>query len=214
MTAQGGDAHETPEALLRRTLAFYESNAEAFRAGTCDHDVSQNIEALLSAIEGAPPFSILDFGCGPGRDLAAFRARGHEAVGLDACEAFARMAEAELGAEVWVQDFLALDLPPERFDGIFANAALFHVPAERIANVLGRLRASLRPRGVLFSSNPRGNDEQGFAQGRFACFWSEETWCRLVSEAGFEEITRYWRPPGRPRPQQPWFATVWRKAGS
>jgi hypothetical protein len=30
--------------------------------------------------------------------------------------------------------------------------------------------------------------------------------------AGFVEITHYYRPPGKPREQQPWLASIWRKA--
>jgi len=69
--------------ISARTLAYYEHRAEEFRAGTQDHDVSQNIAALLRHIEGQPPFTILDFGCGPGRDLKTLAALGHTAIGLD-----------------------------------------------------------------------------------------------------------------------------------
>ena len=65
------------------TRADYAQRAEAFRAGTSNHDVSQNVAALLGAIEGDPPFHILDLGCGPGRDLRAFLDAGHEPTGLD-----------------------------------------------------------------------------------------------------------------------------------
>jgi hypothetical protein len=58
------------------TLAHYEQHAEEFRAGTRDHDVSQNIASLLRHIEGESPFTILDFGCGPGRDLKTFSGLG------------------------------------------------------------------------------------------------------------------------------------------
>ena len=51
-------------------------------------------------------------------------------MGLDGAEAFVRMARQGTGAEVWHQDFLALDLPAETFDGVFANATLFHVPGD------------------------------------------------------------------------------------
>ena len=77
---------QTPEDLQHiaaRTLAHYNSNAQAFWEGTRDHDVRQNINALLDHIEATPPFDILDFGCGPGRDLITFKALGHRAVGLD-----------------------------------------------------------------------------------------------------------------------------------
>src|SRR5690242_244970 len=99
------------------TLDHYEAHADAFWRGTRDHDVSQNIDALLGAIAGAPPFTILDFGCGPGRDLKAFAARGHVAVGLEGSERMAAMARAHSGCTVWRQDFLALNLPDRHFDG-------------------------------------------------------------------------------------------------
>jgi SAM-dependent methyltransferase len=193
------------------TIAHYDRHARSFWEGTRDHDVSQNYAALLGAIEGAPPFAILDLGCGPGRDLAWFRAAGHEPVGLDGSRAFVEMARAHSGCEVLHQDFLALDLPEARFDGVFANASLFHVPGRELPRVLGALRAALKPRGVLFSSNPRGNDEEGTSGGRYGCYWSLETWRRIVAAAGFVELDHYYRPPGLPRDRQPWLATVWRK---
>ena len=59
----------------RVTIAHYERQAEDFWVGTRGHDVSQNIDALLGAIDGPGPYRILDFGCGPGRDLAELRRR-------------------------------------------------------------------------------------------------------------------------------------------
>src|SRR5206468_322557 len=101
--------------VSRGTLAHYEATAGEFWEATRDHDVAENIAALLDAIEGPPPWTILDFGCGPGRDLRTFRDRGHVAVGLDGAQAFVAMARASTGCEVVLQDFLALDLPAGRF---------------------------------------------------------------------------------------------------
>jgi len=199
-----------PADISGATLEHYAQRAASFQEGTRDHDVSQNIAALLRAIESHPPFAILDFGCGPGRDLQAFGAMGHSPVGLDGAVPFVEMARA-LGHEVWHQDFLALDLPVERFDGIFANAALFHVPSTELPRVLLQLRATLKPRGVLFSSNPRGNDEEGWNRGRYGAYHSLESWRRYMRAAGFAEIEHYYRPAGLPRDQQPWLASVWRK---
>ncbi len=161
--------------ISKGTLAHYNEKAHAFREGTRDHDVSQNIAALLRHVEGAAPFTILDFGCGPGRDLKAFTALGHVAVGLEGAETLAAMAREESGCEVLVQDFLALDLPAARFDGIFANASLFHVPTADLPRVLGELRAALKPGGVLFSSNPHGHNEEGWNRGRYGAYHDLET---------------------------------------
>jgi SAM-dependent methyltransferase len=202
----------TERSDTQRTLSFYDQNAGAFWERTRDHDVGHNIAALLRFVEGAPPFAILDFGCGPGRDLMALKGLGHEAIGLEGSQAFAEMARAHSGCEVWVQDFLALDLPPARFDGIFANASLFHVPPQELPRVLNELGAALKPRGVLFSSNPHGNDtEEVRADGRYGAYHTPETWRRYMTDAGFLELTHFFRPQGLPRAQQPWFASVWRK---
>jgi len=207
----------TPNSLQQiaeRTLDHYNQRAEEFREGTRDHDVGQNIAALLEHIQGAPPFTILDFGCGPGRDLKTFSALGHVAIGLEGAERFVAMARACSDCAVWQQDFLKLELPPSRFDGVFANAALFHVPSVELPRVLRELHAALKPGGVLFSSNPHGRNEEGWNRGRYGAYHDPETWRRFGVAAGFVGVAHYYRPPGLPRDQQPWLATVWRKAGS
>jgi SAM-dependent methyltransferase len=197
--------------ISRRTLDHYERNAQQFFTGTIDHDVSQNIDALLGAIEATPPYTILDLGCGPGRDLKTFTALGHRAIGLDGCANFVAMARAYSGCEVWQQDLLHLDLPPELFDGIFANAVLFHVPSAALPAVLNKLHAALKPGGVLFSSNPRGHNEEGWNGPRYGSYYDYETWERHLATAGFVPLHHYYRPQGLPREQQPWLASVWRK---
>ncbi len=193
------------------TIAHYDGRADAFWEGTRDHDVSQNHAALLRHLEGPGPFTILDFGCGPGRDLAHFRSLGHEAVGLEGAARFVAMARRHAGCEVLHQDFLRLSLPPARFDGVFANASLFHVPGAELPRVLGELREALKPRGVLFASNPRGDDDEGWHGERYGRYHSLERWRAVVEGAGFEELEHYYRPAGKPREQQPWLATVFRR---
>lgn len=196
--------------IAGRTLADYARRAESFRESTRDHDVSQNIQALLSAIQSAPPFDILDIGCGPGRDLKNFTALGHRAVGLEGCPEFAAMAEAE-GFNVWRQNFLELELPPNRFDGLFANATLFHIPSRELPRVLRQFHATLKPGGAFFNSNPRGNNEEGWFNGRYCAYHDLEQWRGFLTGAGFAEVDHYYRPAGLPREQQPWLASVWRK---
>lgn len=203
---------QDPAAISSGTLEHYNQRAEDFRAGTRDHDVSQNIAALLEHIDAAPPYRVLDFGCGPGRDLQAFTQLGHLAIGLDGAEQFATMARADSGCEVWQQDFLRLDLPASHFDGVYANASLFHVPSRELPRVLRELHATLKPGGVLFASNPRGNNDEGWNRGRYGAYHDLETWRRYVTGAGFAELAHYYRPAGLPREEQPWLATVWRKA--
>jgi SAM-dependent methyltransferase len=206
----------TPEELAETsalTLGHYNEHAESFWRGTKDHDVSQNRAALLEYLSGAPPYRILDFGCGPGRDLKYFKELGHEAIGLEGAENFVEHARSYSGCEVWQQDFLKLNLPPEYFDGIFANASLFHVPSQELPRVLRELWTALKNGGVLFSSNPRGQNEEGWSGERYGVYYDWQRWNKLLTAAGFAEITHYYRPPGVPREQQPWLASAWRKVG-
>ena len=197
--------------IATQTLAHYEDNAESFWQGTKDHDVSQNIAALLQHITVPAPFELLDFGCGPGRDLKSFKALGHHAIGLEGAAALATIARANSGCEVWEQNFLALELPKTRFDGVFANAVLFHVPSAALPSVLTQLYDTLKPGGVLFCSNPRGEGQEGWQGERYGAYHDLESWRRYVTQAGFIELTYYYRPAGLPMEQQLWLATVWRK---
>ena len=197
--------------IAAATLDYYQQRAESFRDGTRDHDVRQNIDSLLRHITGAAPFTILDFGCGPGRDLQTFTRLGHRAIGLEGAAAFAAMAHADSGCEVWQQGFLKLGLPAGYFDGVFANASLFHVPTQELPRVLGQLREALKPGGALFSSNPRGQNEEGWNDGRYGVYHDLEAWRRHLAAAGFVELEHYYRPAGLPRERQPWLASVWRK---
>ena len=198
-------------AIAASTLSHYESQALEYEAGTRDHDVSQNIATLLRHIEGPAPWTILDFGCGPGRDLKRIAAAGHTPVGLDGSAAFVRMARDATGCDVLHQDFFALDLPATTFDGVFANASLQHVPRPILPKVLGQLRATLKPRGVLVASIPRGNDEEGWNGARFSTFHDVDTWRAFLTQAGFVELEHYFRPAGLPFDQQRWLAGAWRR---
>ncbi|MES2015752.1 MAG: methyltransferase domain-containing protein [Pseudomonadota bacterium] len=197
--------------ITRQTLDYYDRHAQQFFHGTIEHDVSQNIGALLDAIAAPAPLTILDLGCGPGRDLKTFSAMGHRAIGVDGSSQFVDMARAYSGCEVWQQDFVHLDLPPALFDGVFANAVLFHIPSVALPKVLDHLYAALKPGGVLFSSNPRGSNEEGWNGPRYGSYYDYPTWERFMTAANFVPLHHYYRPPNLPREQQPWLASVWRK---
>jgi len=196
------------------TLAHYGASAADFWQGTKDHDVSQNYAAFLAAcLQGkaaGTPLDILDLGCGPGRDLHYFKALGHRPVGLDGCADFCAMARDHSGCEVLQQNFLKLQLAPQGFDGIFANASLFHVPSSELPRVLRELHAALRAEGILFTSNPRGNHE-GWSGSRYGHWMEFEVCERYWQDAGFAIVDHYYRPAGRPQAEQPWLAVVSRK---
>jgi SAM-dependent methyltransferase len=175
------------------TIADYGAVALAYAKGNMDHDVSQNMEALLSPLAArGSALDILDLCCAGGRDLVTFTAKGHRAIGLDGTAEFCALARTASECEVWHQDLQQLSLPPVQFDGIFANACLFHVPSKSLPRVLADLFGTLKPGGILFVSNAHGfgKDQEGWTRGRtentrsYVCWLSEDTWIKVCKEAG------------------------------
>ena len=199
--------------IERLTLDHYEQAAESFRLATFNHDVSQNIEAFLFALPQGQQLDILDFGCGPGRDLATFKRLGHRATGLDGSKTFCHMAQAHSNCPTLHQQFLNLNLAADSFDGIYANASLFHIPSAELCRVLKVLHRALRPNGILFSSNPRGSSE-GWNGSRYCHYMELENSQRFLEKSGFKIKKHYYRPAGQPREQQPWLAIVSQRLSS
>ena len=197
--------------LTRRTIGHYEFNSESYQIGTVDHDVSQNYMALLDSIESEITFKILDFGCGPGRDLRYFKSLGHIPTGIEGSETFVKVTRTTIGCDVHHMNFINLDLPQFEYDGIFANATLFHVPRQEINRVMLELHEALKERGVLFCSNPRGNNQEGFSGERYGFYYDWKTWKEICLNTGFEEIRHFYRPDCIPEEERPWLASVWRK---
>jgi SAM-dependent methyltransferase len=198
--------------IQETTLDHYDNNASSFWQGTRDHDVTQNYEALLKPFSDSQTLDILDFGCGPGRDLIYFKSLGHRPVGLDGSSAFCAMAREHSGCPVLHQQFLTMNLPQEGFDGIFANASLFHVPSQELPRILQELHAALRSEGILFTSNPRGSVE-GWSGQRYGNYMELEVSKAYLEAAGFVIQDYYYRPPDQPRAAQPWLAIVSKKGG-
>jgi SAM-dependent methyltransferase len=117
------------------------------------------------------------------------------------------MARAYTGCQILHQTFLSLDLPSNAFDGIFANASLFHVPSQALPSVLDDLHAALRASGILFISNPRG-DGEGWSGQRYGHYMQIETSELFLARSGFKILDFYYRPEGKQLHEQPWLAIL------
>ena len=175
--------------IAARTLLHYEQHAQSYWEGTRDHDVSQNIAALLQHMPGPPPFDLLYWNSDstnlPGPFYAWYLRNTYFEnllIQPGSLTSAAALARAHSGCEVLEQSFLQLELPSQRYDGVFANAVLFHVPLQVLPQVLRQLQACLRPGGVLFSSNPRGDNQEGWSGERYGAFHDWPAWRPLWSQ--------------------------------
>src|SRR5262245_32763906 len=164
------------EKIAHLTLEHYNKYAEEFWRGHAIMTSARTSRHYCNTfgMNRLSKSSILAAGLG----ATSRRSPNSVAIGLEGAEQLAVRARAHSGCEVWQQDFLKLDLPENYFDGVFANAALFHVPSQVLPRVLLELKASLKPGGVLFSSNPRGHNEEGWSQGRYGVYHDLDAWRR------------------------------------
>ena len=191
------------------TIGHYEQTAAEFWQGTKDHDVSQNLQALLRHIRGVPPFfppgPRLWAWAGPG----AFRELGHEPVGLDGAANFVAMARAHTGCEVWQQDLLRLELPP-------AISGILPMPCcstSRVKNCPGYwaswTRAGKRRRAVRFQPTRTGS--RTVAGGTLRHVLELASVARHRDRAASQSSNTTIDPREGHDHEQPWLASVWRK---
>lgn len=139
------------------TLQFYQQEAAVYsqRNGL---KISLALPGFLGRL--SPGASILELGCGSGRDTVEMLRLGYDATPTDGSPEMARQAENLLHRQVLVLEFSEIE-GDARFDGVWAHACLLHVPVDYLGEVLSRIYRVLNSPGVLFA-----NFKEGAAQGR------------------------------------------------
>jgi len=129
--------------------SFYDENAQDFFDRTVNLDLTASHERFLAFVPTGG--SILDVGCGSGRDSSAFLAAGYQVVAIDASQRLCDLASAHLGQPVLHRDVMTLDLG-RTFDGAWACASFVHMDELQLSKALRRVAAHLEIGGVLFMS--------------------------------------------------------------
>ena len=139
------------------SAAYYDLHAQSFEVDTVRLEMERLYLPFLHRLPAGG--TVLDAGCGPGRDALAFQQRGFQVEAFDASGEMVRLAAARLGRPVTqsrFQDLVAID----RYDGIWACASLLHVPASELPDVFKRLEQALKPSGMLYLSFKYGQGER------------------------------------------------------
>jgi SAM-dependent methyltransferase len=191
------------------TLEFYAEEAPVYVASG-PGGASRHLHGFLGRLK--PGATILELGCGGGRDSEAMLARGFEIDPTDGVREIARQAEARIGRQVRVMRFDELDAV-ERYDAVWAHASLLHVPRAALPDVLARIFAALRPGGWHFANYKSGGTEGRDGFGRYFNYLSIEQAVDAYRSSGDWEIVAtdeyldrgYYNRPG------PWIAITARK---
>ncbi|MDD7388765.1 MAG: class I SAM-dependent methyltransferase [Lachnospiraceae bacterium] len=194
---------------MDRTLSYYKENAENFINGTVAVDfsaVADRFAALLS--KGA---SVLDYGCGSGRDTKYFLDKGFQVEAIDGSKELCRYAEEYTG--IPVRCILFQDLNElEKYDGIWACSSILHVPKKELPDIFARMIAALKSEGLIYTSFKYGNFE-GERNGRhFSDFTTDSFASFLVQFPELQIIDEWVSVDVRPgRSEEKWLNIILKK---
>ncbi len=194
---------------MNDTLRYYEQNARAFVAGTVDVDMSAHHRRFL---EHLPPHaSILDLGCGSGRDSRIFGDLDYRVTAVDGSPELCRMAEQLTGFPVRCLLFEELDYS-DAFDGVWACASLLHVEKEKMQRILGLVARSMKANGILYVSYKYGSGYHT-ENGRFYSDYTEADIPALFPDSGPLSCINWWiTQDERPeRSQEKWLNILCKK---
>lgn len=200
------------------TLAFYAREAVAYAArpsfvhgrSRSASDSARRMDTFLAALPARG--DVLELGCGGGDDTLAMRRQGFNVRPTDGTPEMAAEAARRLGQPVDVLLFQDLS-DVARYDGVWANACLLHVPRPSFDKVLGRIQRALRPNGALYCSFKAGETEGFDSLGRYYNY-PDEAWLRARFEAGaWREVSiEAAQGGGYDKVPTPWLHVMARKA--
>ena len=142
---------------MNSTLAYYSEKAEEYSSSTFEADMKFAHERFLFYLPKTG--KILDFGCGSGRDSVFFAQKGYEVTAADGCAEMAAIASANTGMDVKVMRFDELDAENE-YAGIWACAAILHLPYGELKDVIAKMLRALQPQGSFYASFKLGDGER------------------------------------------------------
>ena len=172
---------------MNQTLTYYNENAKLFTEGTVNVDFTHNQNKFLDKLPSGA--SILDFGCGSGRDTKYFHEMGYEVEAIDGSEELCRFASVYSGVEVKHMYFQELS-EVERYDAIWACSSILHLSYEELVDVMGKMTVALKANGLIYTSFKYGEFE-GERNGRYFIDMTEErieTLLEIISGLAIEDI--------------------------
>lgn len=177
---------KTEQLVHQLTRRYYENNAEEYATTTAAAPMLPLVAEFARRL--SPGSLVVDLGCGSGRDLCSFGARGLRPIGVDYVELLARYAFRMTGLPVIVADFRRIPLRDATVDGAWAAASLLHLRRNEIGLALREIERVLKPGGLLFASMKRGFGEGRDANGRWFTYFESQEWEATLRSAGFVEI--------------------------
>lgn len=191
------------------TLTYYNQNAAQFYTGTVSVEFTATQQRFLSYLPN--PASILDFGCGSGRDTKAFLEQGHQVDAIDGSCELCKLATQYTGIQVRHMLFQDLDAV-SKYDGIWACSSILHLPKDELTDVMHKMSAALKPKGIIYTSFKYGTFS-GERNGRYFTDMTETAFTDFISNIEALQVEEQWISsdvrPGRG--EERWLNLILRK---
>ena len=172
----------------KTTLTYYNTHAKDFVQGTVAVDFHITQDRFLAQL--AAGASILDFGCGSGRDTKYFLEHGFAVEATDGSKELCKLASAYTGISVKQMLFDELEAV-EKYDGIWACASILHLAWADLVVVMRKMVRAVKDGGVIYTSFKYGQFT-GERNGRFFTDLDEEGLSRLLKEVGGLAVKELW----------------------
>lgn len=194
---------------MNHTLSYYQQNAEAFVENTVHADFHEVEDRFLCHLQSGA--SILDFGCGSGRDTKYFLEHGFHVDAIDGSNELCRYASVKTGISVKCMLFQELK-EHEKYDGIWACASILHVSKREMPDIFRKMIRSLKADGIMYISFKYG-DFEGERNGRYFSDFTEESFSEFMLQFSEVHIIEKWissdvRPE---RGDEKWLNLILRK---
>ena len=194
---------------MNTTINYYNLNAKNFIENTQNADMHLAQETFLQLLPGSA--SILDFGCGSGRDTKYFLEKGYRVTATDGSSELCRLASEFTGIKVKEMLFQELDAI-NQYDGIWACSSILHLPKKELLPVIQKMCEALKDNGIIYISFKYG-DFKGERNGRYFTDFTEKTFREVVEKIPELTIEEHWITsdvrPGRG--EEKWLNLILRK---
>ena len=160
------------------TIDYYNLNAENFIESTQNVDMHHAQDRFLQLLDENA--SILDFGCGSGRDTRYFLDKGYRVTATDGSAELCRWASDFTGIEVKEMLFGELD-EIDIYDGIWACSSILHLPKNELLLVIRKMCDALKSTGVIYTSF-KYSDFEGVRNGRYFTDFTDDSFKEFIAE--------------------------------
>ncbi len=193
---------------MNQTSNYYNQHAQAFFENTYQVEMESLYAPFLRYLPEQA--SILDLGCGSGRDILAFKKKGYQVEAIDYSAELVKKARELTNIEVRQQSFYDL-AENNKYDGIWACASLLHCERDRLTEVLGLIFKALKLNGVCYMSFKYGNTDREI-EGRSFTDLNEQQVHDLLKQIDQALLLQQWiTVDKRPDRTEEWLNILIRK---